>query len=144
MSRQLYLPQNINDSEKIWKRLISDVNDVGVAGDVDEDGVETDVFILDADGNNTKFKKKKWKSDITKQAVLSLIKYEKRKVTKNIENIEIPSAPFAVDKNGIRQRDKYDQLVRHQLKGYLQFTDAIEYLKEKDWCTATLIGKTRS
>ena len=127
MSRQLYLPQNRKDSEKIWERLENDISNVGVVGDASSD------FFLDADGNNTTVTKRKWKSDATKQAVLSLIKYEKKKVTNNIENIEIPSAPFAVDKNGISQGNRYDPLVRHQLKGYIQFTDAIEYLKEKDY-----------
>lgn len=102
---QLILPQD-NNSDKIWDRLEKDVNEEGE-------------------------KVRPWASATTKQAVLSLIKYERRKVTKNIENIEIPSAPFAVDKDGIT--DVNDPLIRHQLKGYIQFTDAIEYLKGKDY-----------
>lgn len=104
---QLILPQD-NNSDEIWNRLERDVT---------------------TEGENIK----PWASDTTKQAVLSLIKYERKKVTNNIENIEIPSAPFAVDKDGISNNNKYDPLIRHQLKGYIQFTDAIEYLKEKNY-----------
>ena len=104
---QLILPQD-NNSDEIWNRLERDVT---------------------TEGENIK----PWASNTTKQAVLSLIKYERKKVTNNIENIEIPSAPFAVDKDGISNNNKYDPLIRHQLKGYIQFTDAIEYLKEKNY-----------
>ena len=75
----------------------------------------------------------KFSNNTTKDAVLSCIKYEEKKIVASVpEGLNVPNSPFPVPRNNLSSAIASKPTIVHALKRYNEFISIINFLVPKD------------